>query len=85
MGGQEVIVKFGDRRNSGFCLQCGTTLLHPYNDYQCCVECTNYIEHCLLQLEKKRKRAKGKKIGGMQTLDKRSVLRQAIPMGIPVK
>ncbi len=85
MGGREVIVKFGDRRHSGFCLQCGTLLVHPFNDYQCCTECTNYIEHCLVELERKRGRAKDGKIGGMQVLDKRNVLRQVVPMGIPVK
>ena len=82
---REVIVKLGDRRNSGFCLKCGTLLVHPYNDYQMCVACTEFIEHCLKKLEHKRKIAKGKKIGGMAVLDKRNVLRQAAPMGVPVK
>ncbi len=85
MGGQEAIVKLGDRRHSGFCLGCGTTLIQPANDYQCCSECTGEIEHALGKLEHKRKMAKDGKVGGMQVLDKRNILRQAVPMGIPVK
>ena len=83
MAGQEVIVKLGDRRNSGFCLKCGTTLI-VVNDYQCCSECTEFIEHCLKKLEHKNKVKKGK-VGGMGVIDKRQVLRQAVPIGKPVK
>jgi len=85
MGGQEVIVKLGDRRNSGFCLKCGTLLIVPFNDYQCCSECTEFIEHCLKKLEYKQKVSKDGKVGGMAVADKRNILRQAAPMGIPVK
>ena len=84
MAGQDVIVKLGDRRNSGFCLKCGTTLIEV-NDYQCCSECTEFIEKSLVALEHKQKRSKDGKVGGMQVLDKRNVLRQVVPMGIPVK
>lgn len=83
MAGQDVIVKLGDRRNSGFCLKCGTDLI-VVNDYQCCSECTEFIEQCLAKLKHKNKVMKGK-VGGMGVIDKRSVLRQAVPIGTPVK
>ena len=83
MAGQEVIVKLGDRRNSGFCLKCGTDLM-VVNDYQCCSECTKFIEQCLAKLEHKNKVMKGK-VGGMFVVDKRRVLRQAVPIGESVK
>ena len=40
------IETLGDRRNSGFCLMCGTDLITPWNNFQCCVKCTEYIEEC---------------------------------------
>jgi hypothetical protein len=40
------IETLGDRRNSGFCLMCGTDLLTPWNEFQCCSKCTAYIEEC---------------------------------------
>ena len=85
MSGQEVIVTFGDRRNSGFCLKCGATLIQPYNDYQCCSECTEFIEGCLQKLAIKQKKSKSKKVGGMAVVDKRNVMRQVAPIGKPVK
>jgi len=84
MSGKEVIVTLGDRRGSGFCLKCGTELIHPINDYQCCSECTEYIEHCLKELEYKSKRMKGK-VGGMRVVDRRNIMRQVVPLGVPVK
>ena len=33
----------GDRKNSGFCIRCGTDLLIPWNDFQCCDECTRFL------------------------------------------
>ena len=80
MKGREVIVTLGDRRNSGFCLKCGATLIQPWNDYQCCAECTEYIEKCLYQLELKNKQKKGK-VGGMKVVDRRNILRQVRPIG----
>lgn len=40
------IITLGDRRNSGFCLMCGTDLITPWNEFQCCHKCTKYIEEC---------------------------------------
>ena len=85
MKGREVIVTFGDRRNSGFCLKCGSLLIQPVNDYQCCSECTEYIEWCLKKLEHKARHAKKGKIGGMRVVDRRNILRQVKPIGVPVK
>jgi len=84
MAGKEVIVQLGDRRGSGFCLKCGTDLIVPWNDYQCCAECTKYIEHCLLELKYKNQRKKGK-VGGMRAVDRRNIMRQVRPLGVPVK
>ena len=39
------IILLGDRRNTGFCLKCGTDLVIPWNDYQCCTECTKFLAH----------------------------------------
>ena len=83
MAGQDVMVKLGDRRNSGFCLKCGSDLI-VVNDYQCCSECTKFIEQCLAKLAHKNKVKKGK-VGGMRVIDKRLVLRQVVPIGTSVK
>lgn len=80
---REVIVQLGDRRNSGFCLKCGSLLIHPYNDYQCCVECTAFIEDCLKRLAYKQ--SKNEKVGGMGVVNKANVARQVVPLGVPVK
>lgn len=40
------IETLGDRRNSGFCLECGADLITPWNHFQCCSKCTAYIEEC---------------------------------------
>jgi len=40
------IETLGDRRNSGFCLMCGVDLITPWNNFQCCSKCTEYIEEC---------------------------------------
>jgi len=40
------IETLGDRRNSGFCLMCGSDLIVPWNNFQCCAKCTAYIEEC---------------------------------------
>jgi len=84
MGGQEVIVTLGDRRNSGFCLMCGTDLIRPWNDYQCCSECTKKIEWAIAETERKNRAKKGK-VGGQMVVDRRRILRQVAPIGKPVK
>jgi predicted nucleic acid-binding Zn ribbon protein len=42
MGLIEII---GDRKNSGFCIRCGKDLLIPWNDYQCCPDCTEFLAY----------------------------------------
>ena len=80
--GREVIVQLGDRRNSGFCLSCGTSLIVPYNDYQCCPNCTLMIEENLNIFRHKRK--KQKKVGTVQVQSKQ-ILRQVAPIGETIK
>jgi hypothetical protein len=46
-----MIEVIGDRRNTGFCLMCGTDLMIPWNDYQCCGECTKRIVSCRKKVE----------------------------------
>lgn len=82
---REVIVGIGDRRNSGFCLKCGTTLIHPFNDYQCCVECTNFIVDCIKKLDYKKHHARDGKVGGSAVVNKANVARQVVPLGVPIK
>jgi hypothetical protein len=81
MGGREVIVQLGDRRNSGFCLMCGTNLIEPWNDYQCCTKCTGVIKGNLAAL-------KTKQMGGVKTgsfvITKDKIARQVAPLGEPV-
>ena len=76
------IIVPGDRRNSGFCLGCGTTLLQPWNDYQCCAGCTRNIVKCLEEFERKRKRQKSV---GTRPVKSQQIFRQVAPMGEPVK
>jgi hypothetical protein len=52
----------GDRRNTGFCLMCGTDLILPWNDYQCCTKCTERLVGCRKTVEnRKTKRTNVKK------------------------
>ncbi len=82
MGGQEVVVQLGDRRNSGFCLMCGTSLIEPWNDYQCCTKCTARIQESLQIFAIKRKNRKS--VGSFQKKSTQ-ILRQVEPMGVPIK
>ncbi len=82
MGGQEVIVQLGDRRNSGFCLACGTTLIQPWNDYQCCSNCTRSIQESLHQFELKRRKQKSV---GSRMVKSEQILRQITPVGVLVE
>ena len=68
----------GDRRNTGFCIKCGTTLVIPWNDYQCCAECTRKLEYLKKGAEKK----KGKitKVG-KNILKSNAIMRQRKPIG----
>ena len=82
MGAREVIVTLGDRRNSGFCLMCGTDLIVPWNDYQCCYKCTKIIQgNIRAMLQKKKMGVKT----GTSVLDKSQVARQVTSLGVPVK
>lgn len=83
------IINLGSRLHSGFCVKCGTLLMHPYNDYQMCQECTAWIEHQLKEFEKKRAAANKKK-KSMRTdksgvVASREIMRQVAPIGVPVK
>jgi hypothetical protein len=85
-----VIVKYGDRKNSGKCLMCGTILLEPVNDYQCCTVCTEKIQKALYEFEKKQRKytRRGKKMpktSGRRVVSKCHIMRQAVPIGVPVK
>jgi len=87
---KKVIVTFGDRKHSGFCLKCGTDILEPYNDYQCCVKCTRDIELAKVEQARKSKHYHGMgKItppnDGKICIQSQDILRQAMPIGVPVK
>lgn len=75
------ILTMGDRRNSGFCLMCGTNLIQPWNDYQCCTKCTQTIVGNLQAFERKRKRQK--KVG-MRSAKAHQVKKQNVPIGVPI-
>lgn len=81
--GRNLVITLGDRRNSGFCLKCGTGLIPPYNDYQCCSSCTKEIMEAITELKHKSKAKKGK-VGG-KLVDRRAILRQVVPIGKPIK
>jgi len=66
------IETLGDRRNSGFCLMCGTDLIVPWNSFQCCAKCTEYIEKCQVAAIEKAKTPNRVKKG---TILKRSDLK----------
>ena len=76
------IITMGDRRNSGFCLMCGTNLIQPWNDYQCCPVCTRTIVENLQAFESKRKR---QKTVGMRPVKSHQIKRQAVPIGVPIE
>ena len=76
------MIDLGDRLNSGFCLKCGTLLMFPINDYQCCSSCTGDIEKALAAFERKRKQ--NKHVGSMRT-HRAFINKQIAPIGVPVK
>ena len=71
-----MIETLGDRRNSGFCMMCGTDLIVPWNDYQCCSKCTQYIEQSVktIRMSKDTRRHK-------RSISSRDVMRQIKPIG----
>ena len=73
-----IIIKPGERIHSGFCLMCGTDLIIPWNDYQCCTECTNKLEYHkkTAQMNKGKHRKKKRNI-----LMSDKVMRQVRPIG----
>ena len=76
------LIRMGDRRNSGFCLMCGTNLIQPWNDYQCCSDCTRTITENLQAFERKRKRQKSV---GMRSAKTHQIKIQAVPIGVPIE
>ena len=73
-----VIEIIGDRKNSGFCIRCGKDLLIPWNDYQCCDECTRFlVKHKKLAEGKREKSRKVRK----NVLSSRNIYRQRGPIG----
>jgi len=68
----------GDRRNTGFCIKCGTALIIPWNDYQCCVKCTEKLE-AIVRTTKNRQ-GKVKKVR-KQSVNSRTIMRQRKPIG----
>ena len=75
MGG---IILLGDRRNTGFCLNCGTDLLIPWNDYQCCVKCTEQLVGCKKTVENRKTKSTGVK---KHVVHKGLISRQRKPIG----
>lgn len=68
----------GDRRNSGYCLRCGTLLMiTPWNEYQCCVACTEIIETVAKRELTKKPKKDG---GGRMVILKPSIFRQLRPL-----
>ena len=68
----------GNRLHTGFCLMCGADLMVPWNDYQCCSECTGKIEYQRkLAIMNRGKHRKKNRKGVMS--DK--VMRQIKPIG----
>jgi len=66
----------GDRRSTGFCIKCGTDLMIPWNDYQCCPECTEELEYHKKVAEQRKGKAPGKKI-----MPSRNIMRQYKRLG----
>lgn len=75
---REVIVKLGDRRNSGFCLMCGTSLIVPWNDFQCCASCTKKLE-AISEKAKRDTTDRSRHMGGC-VIQKSNILRQVAPL-----
>lgn len=73
----------GDRRNTGFCMMCGTDLMIPWNDYQCCSKCTEKLSYIkkITEVRKDKIRKVGKNI-----LKSNTIMRQRKPIGgIPIE
>ena len=67
----------GDRRNSGYCLNCGVLLsITPWNEYQCCPGCTEMIESVQKSTMAKKR---GGSLGGKVILSK-NIMRQLRPL-----
>ncbi len=68
----------GDRRNTGYCLKCGTLLMvTPWNEYQCCSPCTEIIETVARRELTRKPKKTG---GGRMVILKPSIMRQLRPM-----
>lgn len=83
---RKVIVTYGDRKHSGFCIMCGTDLLEPINDFQCCSKCTKIIETC--QDNVRTTKARGDKmphLKGRVCINSGDVMRQVVPLGAPTR
>jgi len=73
-----MIEVIGDRRNTGFCLMCGTTLMIPWNDYQCCDNCTRRIVNCRKTVENRK--GKVRKVR-RDVVHKMKIAKQRKPIG----
>jgi predicted amidophosphoribosyltransferase len=71
-----VIIRPGDRRNTGFCLMCGTDLIVPWNDYQCCSGCTDKLEYHKKFAEMNKSKKRNRTI-----LKSKEIMRQIKPIG----
>jgi len=69
----------GSRLNSGNCVDCGTPLIYPYNDYQCCSSCTAKIEAIVKKTKGNKPKPKFLKPMQYKIIDRRNVLRQLRP------
>lgn len=70
----------GSRLNSGYCVDCGATLILPYNDYQCCSQCTAKIEAIIRKTKGDKPKAKFLKPPKKKVLDSRNILKQLRPI-----
>jgi len=74
-----MIIRPGDRRNSGLCLRCGAPLMIvPWNDFQCCPPCTKLLEEI-------QRRVRNAKPGTVKPVNKKvinskTVMRQVAPL-----
>lgn len=72
-----MIIKPGDRRNSGFCLRCGALLMvTPWNDFQCCPPCTKLLE----EIQRKVRSQRNVKPVNKKVIHRANVRRQIAPL-----
>jgi len=72
----------GNRLLEDVCLMCGGILIHPYNDYRTCSQCTEKVKKALYDYSKKKER---KEIRTKSVVNKNAVVPQTAPRGQVVK